>query len=73
MYLFHGNLFIISASTLISLINVETRLLILVFFHRPRLLIFEIFSTLHSSFVAVIYYFFFPKNTTLHVYSNLVH
>ena len=77
-------------STLISLINVESRLLILkkkstlhAHFHPPRLLISQIFSTLHSSFIAVMYQFF-PKKIhpprllilqllhPLYVYSNLL-
>ena len=38
--------------------------------HPPRLLIFQVFSTLHFTFIAFMYYVF-PKNPTLHVYSSL--
>ena len=63
--------------TLISLINVEPTLTDFEKFHPPQnknppstFIDFLDFSTLHSSFIRFMYKFF-PKNPTLHVYSNL--
>ena len=78
-------------STSTSLINVRSRLIISMFFstlhahfHSPHLLISQIFFTLHSSFIVVMYVLVFSKKShpprllilqllhPLHVYSNLL-
>ena len=64
---------VIGHNTLISLINVKSHLLILKKQKPPPTIppsTSKIFFTLHSSFIAVLYYFL-QKNPTLHVYSNL--